>query len=101
MNTIPNLGIMKKIIILLYKGLQLFFILPFCLCSKKAFNHYWNKYYTEPLELSIFNLCVQWLLYTGKQLDLDYESINVLIFCIIWPVITILSIVLNVILIIT
>ena len=101
MNMILNLEIMKKIIKLLYKGLQLFFILPLCLCSKKVFNYYWNKYYTEPLELSIFNLCIQWLLYTGKQLDLDYESINVLIFCIIWPIITILSIALNVILIIT
>lgn len=46
MNMILNLEIMKKIIKLLYKGLQLFFILPLCLCSKKVFNYYWNKYYT-------------------------------------------------------
>lgn len=43
MNMILNLEIMKKMIKLLYKGLQLFFILPFCLCSKKVFNYYWNK----------------------------------------------------------
>lgn len=41
MNMILNLEIMKKIIKLLYKGLQL--ILPLCLCSKKVFNYYWNK----------------------------------------------------------
>lgn len=83
---------------LLFKGLQLFFILPLCFFSRTAFTHYWNKYYTMDLEPNIFNLCVQWLLYTGKKLNLSYQRINVLVFCIVWPVLTILSVLLNIIL---
>ena len=49
---------------------------------------------------NIFNLCVQWLLYNGQRLNLSYERINILIFCIIWPMITITSIALNIVLII-
>lgn len=55
----------------------------------------------KPLPTNMFNLCVQWLLYTGNKVGLDYYKINVLIFCIIWPIITLISIALNVILIIT
>jgi len=46
----------------------------------------------------MFNLCVQWLLYHGNKLNMSYEQINVLIFCIIWPIITLVSISLNIIL---
>lgn len=91
---------MKNIPLLLFKGVQLFFILPLCACSQKAFQHYWKKYYTQELKPNIFNLCVQWLLYNGQKLNLSYERINVLIFCVVWPMITIASVVLNTVLII-
>ena len=91
---------MKKILYILYKGLELFFLLPLCMYSKYFFDRVWNAYYTKPLPKNMFNLCVQWLLYVGNKIELDYYTINVLIFCIIWPTITIVSIVLNVILII-
>ena len=87
-----------KMLFLILDGLKLFFILPVCMLSTKAFNYFWKRYYTRPLDKNIFNLCVQWLLYKGKKYDLSYEHINVLIFCIIWPVLTILSLGLNIIL---
>lgn len=89
---------LKNSLLLLLKGLQLFFILPLCFCSKKAFRHYWEKYYMQPLPQSIFNLCVQWLLYNGNKMNLSYEEINIVIFCVIWPLITIISISLNIVL---
>ena len=49
---------------------------------------------------SVFNLCVQWLLFHGRRLRLSYEDINVMIFCIVWPVVTILSLLLNAVLLI-
>lgn len=50
----------------------------------------------KPLPKDLFNLCVQWLLYVGNKTGLNYNQINILIFCIIWPIITILSIVINI-----
>ena len=91
---------LRKIFYLLANGVYLFFILILAFLSNRAFNYYWNKYYTQPLPKNMFILCVQWLLYVGNKVELDYYTINVLIFCIIWPTITIVSIVLNVILII-
>ncbi len=37
----------------------------------------------------IFNWCVQLLLVMADALNLTYEEINVIIFCFIWPAITI------------
>lgn len=34
-----------KILYILYKGLELFFLLPLCMCSKSYFNRMWNAYY--------------------------------------------------------
>lgn len=87
--------------LLLFRGLQLFFILPLCACSEKAFIRFWNKYYTRDLKPNIFNLCVQWLLYYGRRMNLSYERINVLIFCILWPAITIVSLLLNAVLLVS
>lgn len=86
----------KVIPILLLRGLQLFFILPLCACSKRVFAYYWDKYYVRPLSPNLFNLCVQWLLYVGRRLGMSYERINIVIFCMVWPAITILSIAFNV-----
>lgn len=80
------------------KSVELFFLLPLAMCSQAVFDKAWTRYYSQPLEKNIFNLCVQWLLYVGNKVNLSYTQINVLIFCIIWPIITITSIALNIIL---
>ncbi len=91
---------MKTILCLLWQGLKLFFILPFAMLSGKVFDAFWRKYFTVPMPKSVFNLCVQWLLYYGKRYGFSYERINVYIFCVIWPLITIVSIVANIVLLI-
>ncbi len=91
---------MKTLAILFWEGLKLFFILPFALTSKKVFEACWTKYYVQPMPKTVFNLCVQWLLFNGRRLRLSYEDINVKIFCIVWPVVTILSLLLNAVLLI-
>jgi len=90
-----------KILLIVKDGICLFLILFLSLCSKKIFNYYWNKYEIKPLSHTYFNLCVNWLLYKGKKYNMSYEQINVLIFCFIWPIITIVSILLNILLLIT
>lgn len=89
---------MNRIIILIVRGIQLFPLLMGSLLSKKIFTYVWNKYYTIDLPKSLFNLCVQWLLYVGNKLNLSYRQVNVLIFCIIWPTITLVSVILNIVL---
>lgn len=83
---------------IVYKSLELFFLLPVAMCMNTVFDKAWKRYYMQPLEKNIFNLCVQWLLFVGDKVNLSYTQINVLIFCISWPLITITSIVLNIIL---
>lgn len=82
----------------LAKSIELFFLLPLAACSGKVFDWAWRRYYMQDLDKNIFNLCVQWLLHVGSRVGLSYTQINVLIFCVIWPVITILSIILNIVL---
>ena len=67
---------MKTIAILFWEGLKLFFILPFALTSKKVFEACWAKYYIQPMPKSVFNLCVQWLLFHGRRLRLSYEHMG-------------------------
>ena len=38
----------------------------------------------------IFNYCVVFLLWSASILGLTYKQINVLIFCILWPILTII-----------
>lgn len=87
-----------RIVYIIYKSAELFILLPLAMLSQSVFNNAWNRYYTQPLEKSIFNLCVQWLLFVGEKVNMSYTQINVLIFCIVWPIITISSILLNIIL---
>lgn len=77
------------------RSVELFFLLPLAACSRKVFDWAWRRYYMQRLDKTIFNLCVQWLLYVGDKVNLSYTQINVLIFCLIWPMITISSIILN------
>jgi hypothetical protein len=45
---------------------------------------------TTPKIDKIFNMCVLLLLKIADMTGLTYRQINVLIFCIIWPILTIL-----------
>lgn len=38
-----------------------------------------------------FKWCVDVLIYWAKVFDISYEAINIYIFCIIWPLLTFLS----------
>ena len=46
----------------------------------------------NPLIDAIFNLCVQILLSLAALLGVSYNTINIWIFCVIWPLLTILLI---------
>ena len=84
------------VVFLLFKdSLCLFFILIGSVFSKRVLKHYWNKYKVFDTHVDVFNLCVNWLYYTGRKYEMSYETINVIIFCIIWPIITITSLLLN------
>jgi len=37
----------------------------------------------------VFNLCVDMLVYLSDVFKVSYEEINVIIFCIAWPILTI------------
>ena len=83
-------------VFLLFKdGFCLFFILLGSICSRRILKYYWNKYKVFNTPMNVFNLCVNWLYYKKDKYDMNYESINVIIFCVIWPLITLTSIVLN------
>jgi hypothetical protein len=42
----------------------------------------------SPLIDGVFNLCVWLLLFVGRCTGLSYNTINVLVFCVVWPAIT-------------
>ena len=44
----------------------------------------------------VFKECVLFLLWLAKELGMTYNEVNVWIFCVIWPVITVASIALNI-----
>ena len=46
----------------------------------------------------VFYLCVRFLKWLAEKLNMTYNEVNVWIFCVIWPIITIISIILNIIL---
>ena len=82
---------------LLFKdGFYLFFILLGSICSRQILKYYWNNYKVFNTPVNVFNLCVNWLYYTKNKYNLSYESINIIIFCIIWPLITISSLMFNI-----
>ena len=87
---------LMEVFLLLKDGFCLFFILLGSIFSKRIFKYYWGKYKVFNTPESIFNLCVNWLHYKKNKYGMSYESINVMIFCIIWPIITVTSLMLNV-----
>lgn len=76
-------------------GFCLFFILLGSMCSRRILKYYWNKYKVFNTPMNIFNLCVNWLYYKKDKYDMNYESINVILFCVIWPLIMLISFVFN------
>lgn len=76
-------------------GFCLFFILLGSMCSRRILKYYWNKYKVFNTPMNIFNLCVNWLYYKKDKYDMNYESINVILFCVIWPLIMLTSFVFN------
>lgn len=44
----------------------------------------------------LFFKCVDLLTKWSEKLHISYETINVLIFCIIWPIITLISLIFNI-----
>jgi hypothetical protein len=54
--------------------------------NRKIFDKVLDYHLSKPLKKNIFNLCAQWLLYHGDKLGVSYKEINILIFCIIWPI---------------
>lgn len=98
---------MKRLLIILFSGILLIPVLVLCLVSKKQRIKYWyafndrTKTYRSLPDNKIdqlFSLCVNFLLLVGKRVGMSYNEINIWIFCIIWPIITILSIALNIVL---
>jgi len=51
----------------------------------------WNS--QDNLVDKIFFLCVKFLLWGGEILNLSYNQINILIFIIIWPILTLIFLV--------
>lgn len=76
-------------------GFCLFFILLGSMCSRRILKYYWNKYKVFNTPMNIFNLCVNWLYYKKDKYDMNYESINVILFCVIWPLIMLTSFAFN------
>ncbi|MBO5675771.1 MAG: hypothetical protein J6S07_05540 [Bacteroidaceae bacterium] len=98
---------MKRLLIILFSGILLIPVLVLCLVSKKQRIKYWYafndriKTYPSLPENKIdqlFSLCVNFLLLVGKRVRMSYNEINIWIFCIIWPVLTLISIALNIVL---
>lgn len=87
---------MRKVGYVGWKSVELLFLLPGAAVSKTVFDRAWRKYYVRPLEKNLFNLCVEWLLFVSGKVGLTYAELNVIIFCIVWPLITIASLVLNI-----
>ena len=98
---------MKRLLIILFSGILLIPVLVLCLVSRKQRIKYWyafnvrTKTYPSLPDNKIdqlFSLCVNFLLLVGKRVGMSYNEINIWIFCIIWPVLTLISIALNIVL---
>lgn len=99
---------MKKILIIILSGIALIPILLLSLCNKSCRIKVWyqlNDYTINYEKLpnnkidQLFTLCVNFLLIVAERLNMTYNEVNIWIFCIIWPIITILSLITNVLLI--
>lgn len=88
-------------------GLALFLVLPFCMVSgnirEKVYRHMrllvptLIPFKTRKYDM-VFDICVLWLLWVGELTNKSYNEVNIWIFCVLWPLVTIASIVLNIVL---
>jgi hypothetical protein len=92
---------MKKLIIIILSGILLIPILLGAMTIKKVrlyFWNYFNRYYNLTLPLNktdqIFGLCVNYLMMIGEKTNMTYNEVNVYIFCLIWPIITLVALIL-------
>lgn len=99
---------MKKILIIILSGIALIPILLLSLCNESCRIKVWyqlNDYTISYEKLpnnkinQLFTLCVNFLLIVAERLNMTYNEVNIWIFCIIWPIVTMLSLIANVLLI--
>jgi hypothetical protein len=43
----------------------------------------------EEILIYVFKVCVLWLLWLSGMLGISYAAINVIIFCVLWPLLTV------------
>lgn len=57
-----------------------------------------QKYFDKNINIidSVFYICVNFLIYWAEKFNITYNQINVIIFCIIWPIITLISLCTNI-----
>ena len=94
---------MKNILIILCSGIILTpFLLISMVCKSfrinvwKRLNNHTQTYPTLPDNKidQLFSLCVNYLITVANYLNMSYNEINIWIFCVIWPVITLVLFVL-------
>ena len=93
----------KNIVLILFYGIVLIPLLLVSLVSQKCrvklwyfFNDAVDTYPSLPNNKidQLFTLCVNFLLILGKKLGLSYNEVNIWIFCVIWPILTLVLFVL-------
>lgn len=94
---------------ILIGGLALFLVLPFCMVSGNIRDRVYRHmrllvptlmpFKTRKFEV-VFDICVLWLLWVGELINKSYNEVNIWIFCVLWPMVTITSIVMNIVLLI-
>lgn len=96
---------MKKVAVIIVAGIILIPILLIALINKKQRIKFWYRFNRTNSTIpntkidQLFTLCVNFLLILAAHLNMTYNEINIWIFCIIWPIITTTSIILNILLI--
>ncbi len=93
------LSSIKNLIVIILNGILLIPILILTLVSDKLRVIIWKKinkrtdtYNTLPNNRidQLFSLCVNFLLILGEKVGMSYNEINIWIFCIIWPILTLI-----------
>jgi hypothetical protein len=94
---------MRRIVIIICYGILLIPVLLICFVSKKWRLKFWtllnDDVHTYPALPDskidqLFTLCVNFLLILGKRIGLSYNEVNIWIFCVIWPILTLVLFVL-------
>ena len=92
-----------KSLIIIFHGIILIPILILTLVSNKLRTIIWHKLNNKTNNYAIFpnnkidqlfSLCVNFLLILGKKVNMTYNEVNIWIFCIIWPILTLILLIL-------